>query len=533
MNRMNFKKYIFLLSSVVLLAASCKNDNWEEHYNPDLSGKGTLNLYQLIKNEAELSSFTLMLEKTGYDSILSKSVTYTVWAPKNSKSLDSIAATSDIDHMKLIVRNHISLFAYSTSGLQSKTVFMLNKKFNTFSRSGSDYIFGGKFISSGKVNLAATNGLLHVINEYVPYLSNIWEFILRAENLDSLRNFLDSESEYAFDPDASVEIGTNSFGQAVYDSVITFSNTVLEKIGYLHIEDSIYSALLPNNKAWKVAYNLIKNKYKTRDVDGGAPMQRLNTQMALVRNIIFRTSSAENSDSLQSTAGVVFKSPSYLFTGSSKTRLSNGYAYITDSLRFKASDSWQQSIKIEAENSDYGRKNTFSNLFVRSGLGTTFSSNVSDTKYLLAEAKSVSASEPSSVTFNIPNVLSGKYRVYCVFVPSSIVLATDLRPYKVRFYFTYMQSNGTLFENSPISSTNQLQAASRTAAIFTTTANAVSKMFVTEIEFPYCNLYEKGASSTTITTSLKVENATTAVEEIQKKGDRKMRIDYVIFEPVP
>jgi hypothetical protein len=367
----------------------------------------------------------------------------------------------------------------------------------------------------------------------VPYLNNIWEFILRAEGLDSLRNFLDSESEYAFDPDASVEIGTNSFGQAVYDSVITFSNTVLDKIGYLHLEDSVYSVLLPDNKAWKAAYSLIKNKYKTRDVDGGAPKQRLNTQLAIVKNIVFRTSSAETADSLQSTTGVLFKSPSYLFSGSTKTQLSNGYAYVTDSMRFKASDSWQQSIKIEAENSDYGRKNAFSNLFLRSGLGTPFSANVSDTKYLLAEAKSVSASEPSSVTFNIPNVLSGKYRVYCVFVPSSIISATDLRPYKVRFYFSYMQSNGTWFENSPISATNQLQAASRTAAIFTTTGNAISKMFVTEIEFPYCNLYEKGASSTTITTALKVENATTTVEEIQKKGDRKMRIDYVIFEPVP
>ena len=96
-----------------------------------------------------------------------------------------------------------------------------------------------------------------------------------------------------------------------------------------------------------------------------------------------------------------------------------------------------------------------------------------------------------------------------------------------------MQSNGTLFENSPISSTNQLQASNRTAAIFTTTKSEITKMFVTEITFPYCNLYEEGTSSTKITTALKVENATTAIEEIQKKGDRKLRIDYIILEPAP
>jgi len=527
----NPKNIFFALPFILLLVTAC-SDAWDEHYRQNTGGRSDQNLYQLIRSDAQLSTFADMLESTGYDTLLSKPVTYTVWAPVNSRVLDSIAALNDATKNLDIVLNHISRFAYNTSGLNASTIFMLNRKFVNFKRQGSDFLFGGQALIADRSGIAAANGILHSLSTPVPYMLNLWEFILKAPGLDSLRSFLDANSVYAFDPKASVEIGTNEFGQSVYDSVITFSNPILEKIGHLHLEDSVYSVLLPDNKAWRSAYQLISRNYKTQVKDGGTIMQRKLTREAIVNNLVFRIQDADKQDSIVSTSGNVFRNPERLFTRATKNILSNGTAWITDSLRFNPSESWQRPIIMEAENSDYGRSFLFANLFVRSGLGTPFNNQVSDTRYLLIESTTVTTTQPASVTFPIPNVLSGRYRIFCVLLPSSIVSAADLRPYRMRFYLTHTNSSGIMVENAPIGSANQLLATNRTAHIFTSTGGSVAKMFVTEIEFPFSNIYTPGAASSTITTRLRVENAVTTVEEIQNRGDRKMRIDYIILEPV-
>jgi hypothetical protein len=321
--------------------------------------------------------------------------------------------------------------------------------------------------------------------------------------------------------------------QAVYDSVIIFSNPILDKIGQLQIEDSTFAAILPTNTAWTKVYNKIKSNYKTLAKDGGAAQQRLNTQWAIVRNMVFRfkDTSVEPTmfDSLFSTTGSLFRPSAYLFDGTTKHNLSNGFAYVTDSLRFKAEDSWQQPIKIEAENSSYGRSYLYSTLYVRSGLGTGF--GVSQNKYLVCEPTTVSKSTPNSVTFPIPNTLSGKYKIYCVFAPSSIVAATDIRPYKVKFSLSYLNSLGVQVNNAAVTSKNTISTAvGAIAAIFTTNPSVITKMYVAQFEFPYCNLYTSKSVLADITVKLKVESATLITETAAY--DPTLRIDYVILEPV-
>lgn len=531
---MKMKKFNYMLVAVVLTLisfVSC-NDIWDSHYyNNTIQNKSSLNLYAYMKTQPELSTFCQMIKIAGFDSILTKPQTYTVWAPVNT-ALQNINLADTLTVTEL-VKNHISRFSYPTSGITSKTIYMLDKKFVSFKRTDSGFVFGGKSLIQAKSNVAAANGILHFIDGYVPYLTNIWEFIGTAPGLDSLRAYLYAQSVYQFDPKASVEIGTNAHGQSIYDSIITFSNPVLSKIGYLHVEDSVYTALLPDNKAWTQAYNLIKSNYKTLGA-GGAITQRLNTQWAIVKNLVFRNqiTNTANLDSLTSTTGSVFHQPSYLFDGTSQSQLSNGIVYVTDSLRFKAEDSYQQKIQVEAENSDYGRSSLYANLYVRSSLGSSFENQVSQKKYLVVEPTTVSSVQQNYAAFPIPNTLSGKYRVYCVFVPSSIVSSTDARQYKVKFYFSYLNAAGKQITDGAISATNSIVTTpGAIPAIFTTNASQITKMFVTEITFPYCNLYDDNATSASITTRLRVENASKITETV--KFDRTLRIDYIILEPVP
>ncbi|MBN2767274.1 MAG: fasciclin domain-containing protein [Paludibacteraceae bacterium] len=511
------------------LSMSC-SDAWENHYNREVGSGSGESLFANIEAQPELSIFTDLLRQTGYDSLLLNTQTYTVWAPIN----DALAGSENwsLDKKTELVKNHITRFAHPTSDLQSKTIFMLDKKFVTFARTVNGFAIGGKNLLPALSNIVASNGILHVIDGYVPYLSNIWEFIGKAPGLDSLRAYLYSRSTFEFDQAASIEIGTNEFGQAVYDSVISFYNPVLEKIGSLHIEDSVYTALLPDNVAWVKAYEQIKNGYKTLAVDGGDAQQGLNTRWAIVKNLIFKklVTNTQEVDSLFSTTGGRFAQPSYLFENSTKYELSNGLAYVTDSVRFKAAESWQQPIVVEAENSDYGRSYKFASLYVRSALGSSFSALVSDSKYLIAEPTTVSNTTQNEVTFPIPNVLSGKYRIYCVFVPSSIVAETDKRPYKVSFSLTYINSAGQPVVESAVSAKNLLLGSGKLAGVFTSNASEITKMFVTEIEFPYCNLIDNKSDAAKISTKLRVRNETRITETV--RFDKMLRIDNIILEPV-
>jgi len=528
-------KSIFSVITLISVALASCTDVWDSHYAKVNSQRSTLNLYEYMKSQPNLSRFTQMLEIAGYDSILSKPQTYTVWAPVNS-ALQSVSMT-DTAAIDEIVKNHVSRFSTPTSNVDSKEIYMISKKFIVFKRLGSGFTFGGIPIISDSSNVATANGILHCISGYVPYLTNIWEFIGKTPELDSLKAYLYSQSVFKFDPIASVEIGTNENGLSIYDSVITFSNPVLDKIGRIYLEDSIYTAILPTNAAWIKSYNQIKSYYKTLASDGGVAKQRLNTQMAIVNSMIFKRLVADpfSLDTLVSTTGSIFRNPGYLFTGSTKYELSNGLAYVTDSIRMKASDSYQQSIRVEAENSSYGRSAFNSTLAVLSSLGSVFNDSVSANKYLYIEPTSPSNQSPSTAWFPIPNTLSGKYNVYCVFIPPTIKQENSAKKSKVRFYLSYINTSGAKVDSALVSNAHTIYTTppvDKKNIFFTTNADSMTKLFVTQITFPYCNLFEKGMATSKISFKLKVESATTIIESvIPPYYDRNLRIDYVILEP--
>lgn len=135
----------------------------------------------------------------------------------------------------------------------------------------------------------------------------------------------------------------------------------------------------------------------------------------------------------------------------------------------------------------------------------------------------------SSVTFPIPNTLSGKYNVYCVLVPGTIVEGAAPKANKVKFYLSYLNNSGTQINDAPIDAANKISTPGRVAAIFTSEDATISKMFVTQVEFPYCNILEENDPSSMITIKLKVENATRITETV--RFNRSLRIDYILLEP--
>src|SRR3954447_22854739 len=118
----------FVLFAFVVLIGACKK--WDDHVavtNQDL----TQNLLQAISANPDLSKFREYLGKTGLDSLLQSSKTFTVWAPGNAalQSLDP-ALVADVAKLKAYLGNHIAYQSYFTRNAQTPVrVPMLNGKY--------------------------------------------------------------------------------------------------------------------------------------------------------------------------------------------------------------------------------------------------------------------------------------------------------------------------------------------------------------------------------------------------------------------
>lgn len=535
---------VVTLMLITVFAVSCV-DEWDEHYNAKPLDKIDKNLYEYLKSQDSLSIFTEMIEVSGYDTLLTKSQSFTVWAPTNSALqqylptlllLKEVGSISDdfllpgifsLDDIRKVVSNHITRFNQTTSGLKVRSLLMLNGKIAEFSKSGTVVTLGGMVVS--KSDIAVNNGIVHVLGQMYPYRQNLWEFINNEPGLDSLRVFLNSLTVDEFDPEASIVDGV------LMDSIMREANILLEEVAALNTEDSTYSAILPDNGAWNEAYSRIYPFFKTSEADGGELVRDYRTKWSLVKDLFFRgkLNAPVTADTLYSTYGNAFTAPARLFENSQSNVMSNGMAYVSPQLKYTALDAWFKPIRVEAEASYYGRLLSNYTPAILSGLGTGV--DISNRNYALFIDASQSSLSTLFVSFPIPNTLSGKYNIYCVFVPASLVDSTDLRPYKVKFSLKYTDSAGKVVNFGSVNANNEVKAPNATKATFTTNPNMVDKMLVVkDFEFPYSNIVDFSDPDylNNISVALKVENDTKKNATEMKNFNRNLRIDCIILEPV-
>lgn len=522
---------LFALFSTSLIFTSCKQE-WDEHYNAAPSIKSDMNLYDYIQSRAELSVFAQMLKITGYDSILSKSQTFTVWAPVN-QALSGIDL-NNIQNVRKIVTNHITRFAHPTADVinKSRDFILMNNKILDFTRNQNKFVFGDKEVV--EPDIAVANGVVHILADYVPYRRNFWEFINEEEGLDSLRNFLLSLNTKTFDEE-------KSFVDGIFvDSIFKETNLVLDNLADLKSEDSVYTAILPNNQAWKDAFDKAKPYFKTLPKFGGEATQNRNAKLTIVLDLFFRDrlSIPISKDTLISTNRTRFAAPGRLFEGATLTKLSNGYAYVTSALKRKNTETWLKTLKVEAENSNY-RTNVNFSLSNMSSIGTGF--DVSRGYYLYCNPTTTSdlaSINNMFVKFGIPSTFSGKYNIYCVSVPALITNPTDLKPNKLRYFLSFMNATGTMLNDQPVNATNDVVLSNAAdnvkitlANMFTTNPNKIDTMLVVKnYSFEYADIYSDGITPYTPAVFLRVNNASRTAEILN--FSRILRLDFIILKPV-
>lgn len=526
------KNKIKVLWSLFLVAGcfSCTDPAWNEHYSSKVDDILDMTLTDAIRQNDDLSTFLTMLEKTGYDTVLAATQSYTIWAPINEALAD--VDLSDVDEMSSIVKNHISRFPYVTSTTTGvETVRMLDKKILSFSQNGEDFYFGNQKLLS--YDCTCNNGILHTIDGREPYLRNIWEFMKDTRGYDSIYKYMASYEVYEFDEDNSEVLGINEYGQTVYDSVFNYSNLLLTSFGSIKTEDSIYTMILPDNQAWIEMYDSIKHFFQYDSITDkryADSMEESYSKVFLVRNLIFRGNMSpteiQAKPTLYPTYPTLIEDPAAFFAGTSDTILSNGRAYRTSSLNYTP-DLWCPTIKIEGESFGYHTPDTSEvgtrSLFSRSARNSWLKDNISSESYL--DVVPLSASTRPYITFSLPMTLSASYNIYCVFLPLNVNNAkmdsSKLLPTKVRYTLSYVNPNGKI--TSRTYSNNNL---------YTTDPTKIDTVLITQnasgpqpFKFPYANY---GEETTKVT--LRLTSAVNNEEFLEYT--REMLIDCIILEPV-
>jgi hypothetical protein len=495
----------------LILPTGCTDDTWDKHYQPDPAIVSDDNLWTTIESMPELSIFAGWLKEYGYDELLSQSQAYTLFAPNNTAltGLD----TTGLNLKTEWIENHLARFIIAASGYTAFPVEMLNSKRIEITNRDGNYFFGSAPFALPVQSRVASNGIIHVLDDYETFFPNIWEYLAKRTDLDSIRNYLYSYDQIVFMPDLSVE-GSIIDGQQTYlDSVFVNSNTLLSRLGYINREDSSYVMIVPNNEAGIEAYDRIKEDFVYYNPIAGVAdsLQRTNAAFALMQDLVFsNTIQVSPQDSLTSTSRNTFYNPQELFAGTEEVITSNGSVFVTDRLNFKPWESWHTPIIVEAERI-LGRENTLSTSDVRRAEGTM---TVSGGRFLRLQP-TTSSGNPT-VTFEIPNTLSSVYNIYCVFVPGTVnnPNAIGLKPCKVYFNLNYIGRTGTqVIDRFPASGT-----------IETRPYEMDTVLVAPEFKFPTANYGEEEA-----TVTLKVLSNVGRTETAL--FSRELLLDCILLEP--
>ncbi|MBQ3753772.1 MAG: fasciclin domain-containing protein [Prevotella sp.] len=251
-----------LYCGVAVALAAC-SDTWDDHY--DSMGSGSIHegsLWQAIKSNPDLSNFASVVEACDFAKSLDGSQVFTVFAPTNSNFSKGEADALINDYkaqknanvleddntvLKEFVQNHVALYNHSVSSESHDSILLMNGKYAVLTSTDID---GVQMLSK---NQLYGNGVLYTLSNKVKFLSNVFEYVAKDPELDSLRSFLYNSKFYyrEFLPERSVA-GSIVDGRTQYlDSVFMQRNDLFGYLGQLNLEDSTYMMIAPTNDVWK------------------------------------------------------------------------------------------------------------------------------------------------------------------------------------------------------------------------------------------------------------------------------------------
>ncbi|GGZ34502.1 hypothetical protein GCM10007049_29850 [Echinicola pacifica] len=365
----------FLLCLLALGLYSC-SDQWEEHN--EASQDLNQNLVQMIRSDADLSTFASLITKSGLEAQLA-SGSYTVWAPDNA-ALEGLPEhiTSDEEALKLFVGNHIGYqqqLSYQAEEAPLR-VKMLNGKVNVLNKDSFTSV--DETANFDYADRLAKNGVLYKIDSYLEAKQNVWDIVQQLSD----------------NPVSQLVTGMSVTDSLTQESYNYFQYGVAD----LSIEDSTYTFLMLSDGAYAAFKTGLEPYYKDTLPETDSPSVPLS--LGLSKDLVFTTAYYDNvPDTILSvdSVKVAFHQNQVL----QKINASNGVVYVMDGYDYKLSDKIPE-IKIEGEYYDALSDNSGPvNIRARS-----WASNKRD---LLVINSGIAG---YNVTYRVPYVHSTKYKIF-------------------------------------------------------------------------------------------------------------------------
>ena len=448
------------------------SDEWDDHYKGSSTdiNSSSVSLWNAILQDQNLSNFARVATACGYDKALASSQVFTVFAPTNDhfstaeadawiQTYQAQKGRVDDDEnttIKEFLQNHITLYNHSVSTQTNDSIILMNgkrAKINTSSINGSPFLTTNKRYS---------NGVLFTVGTPVEFFPNVFEYVRKNSELDSLASFLYNDKFYRRDflPELSVPGGIED-GKTIYlDSVFEQQNDLFKYNAinaYLNREDSTYWMVAPTNNVWR---NLIEEYepyfvYDTNVLDRdsmmftnprlaivkGTVFSRTNNKDAAIRDSLLSTNAVRNGTLRRATYGADSLhyyqynkpyEPNGVFTGTQNVACSNGIMMVANDWKIDKKETFFQQIIVEAEGRNAIKeiekvKNSKNEL---EETATAYLRNVTNDNAFFGKVSSdyfvefeASKNVNPGVTFNITNVLSNiGYDIYVVTAPA---LAND------------------------------------------------------------------------------------------------------------
>ena len=575
MKRYNIYNKVLGLALAVLTFTAC-SDTWDDHYDNQGEGMNDCSLWQAISQNGNLSNFARVVQACGYDKALGSSQVFTVFAPTNDnfsaqEAEELIQAynaekgkVNDDDNtvIKEFIHNHIAMYNHSVSPASNDSLVMMNGKKVTFSSNN----FGGSTITNS--NQHYNNGILFTIDHKAKYFPNVFEFLRKDPDLDSIGNFFYNSRFYRkeFVPGRSVPGGLIDGKTFYLDSVFVQQNDLFDYLyADLNEEDSVYWMVVPTNEVWRELieeyqpYFNYDNQVKYRDslaytnarlaiVDGTTFSRTLNTDVHLTDSAL-STSACETYLSRQyywgSNALHYYQyggisngntkkpyGPQGIFNGTENVICSNGQVMKTRNWNINKLNTFYQWIIVEAEDqgsikdvskeentTTHDMEGTVTPLVRRVLNDNSFYGKVWGDAFVEFEQSKTTVNH--TAIFNIENVLSNiGYDIYLVTAPAlaNDSNATDIQrlPMKLRCTLGFHDQDGNVKEEI-------LQSA------ITTELDQVNYLLLAEdFKFPCCSygLYESEPQVT-----LTVQTNVSPREQRNREFTRTMTIDCIMLVP--
>lgn len=564
---------IALITSVSL--GSC-SDTWDDHYE-SLSGltyDGSLLGY--LQDNPDLSDFVEVVKASGFDKDHASNQVLTVIAPKNGSFdkqyyLNLIQNGRKKEVIDEFIKNHICRYNISM-GAEEQTVTMMNKK-NVKLGTISEGTIEEENVD--KMNVSCSNGVVHVIDGYLPYQYNIYEFLAKdwrdnytpAEPLpaldengeavevelppyETLYGYLSEMYVDSLDEPRSVSRGVDENGDQIWvDSVVISNNKILRRLdAFLYREDSTYITLLPDFDAYNRRFQGIKGLFNfnvsyNSDKAVRDSVQRYWAHYYSLCDLSYNMGQHQNihtQDSLFSTAFSRWSWPYNVYYNPYEAEgimssvyetidCSNGQVCRVHEYPFDVYTNVFKKITLEGESRYYiyeDGENQFTNKTSTSyNTVANAADTISGSGYL--HVVPAQSSRQTELTFQLPNTLSGQYDIYIKFLPYQVYAPEDTEhtnlPIRFRCSLYERNANNGAFPAYNRATVDFYSNPEKKERNFQTDPNCIDSLYIGTYKFNYCYL------NTTPGVLFKIQSNVTS--GVAKQFTKEMLIDKIVLIP--